>query len=131
VLLCQNDDPVLRLLCIHLHQQEEANKVDRQAEEEDKAKMAAAVWNFDGHPRRFREILSRRKKKKGVNLRGFVAAAFASTLLSSKLVTKHDFLYTYSSLAMNRISLTRLERKGDKVSWGASHKTILLPYSHQ
>jgi hypothetical protein len=28
--------------------------------------MAAATWNFDGHPRRFREILSRRKKKKGV-----------------------------------------------------------------
>jgi hypothetical protein len=27
--------------------------------------MAAAVWNFDGHPRRFREIVSRRKKKKG------------------------------------------------------------------
>jgi hypothetical protein len=39
--------------------------VDRQAEEQEKQKMAAAVWNFDGHPRRFREILSRRKKKKG------------------------------------------------------------------
>lgn len=27
--------------------------------------MAAAYWMFDGHPRKFREILSRRKKKKG------------------------------------------------------------------
>jgi hypothetical protein len=49
--------------------QEEAQKVDRQAEEQEKVKMAAAVWNFDGHPRRFREILSRRKKKKGERLR--------------------------------------------------------------
>jgi len=51
---------------LYVFTQEEANKVDRQAEEEEKQKMAAAVWNFDGHPRRFREILSRRKKKKGV-----------------------------------------------------------------
>jgi hypothetical protein len=27
--------------------------------------MAEAYWMFDGHPRKFREILSRRKKKKG------------------------------------------------------------------
>jgi hypothetical protein len=45
--------------------QEDAHKVDRQAEEEEKKKMAEAYWMFDGHPRKFREIVSRRKKKKG------------------------------------------------------------------
>ena len=44
---------------------EEASKVDRQDEEEDKKKMADAVWMFDGHPRRFGLIVGRRKKKKG------------------------------------------------------------------
>lgn len=43
---------------------EEASKVDRQDEEEDKKKMADAVWMFDGHPRRFGLIVGRRKKKK-------------------------------------------------------------------
>lgn len=46
-------------------QQEDSHKVDRQAEDEEKQKMAEATWTFDGHPRKFREILSRRKKKKG------------------------------------------------------------------
>jgi hypothetical protein len=32
--------------------------------------MAAATWTFDGHPRKFREIISRRKKKKGVFVTG-------------------------------------------------------------
>jgi hypothetical protein len=40
-------------------------QVDRQDEEEDKKKMADAVWVFDGHPRRFDKIVGRRKKKKG------------------------------------------------------------------
>uniref|UniRef100_A0A383W2Z9 Elongation factor 3 n=1 Tax=Tetradesmus obliquus TaxID=3088 RepID=A0A383W2Z9_TETOB len=44
--------------------QEDAHKVDRQAEDEEKKKMAEAYWMFDGHPRKFREIVSRRKKKK-------------------------------------------------------------------
>ena len=64
--------------------QEESTKIDKQAEVEEKQKRAAAVWTFDGHPRRFREIVSRRKKKKGgrerrnvskcVGLFAFVAA---------------------------------------------------------
>jgi len=41
------------------------SQVDRQAEDEEKKKMAEATWVFDGHPRKFREIVSRRKKKKG------------------------------------------------------------------
>lgn len=45
--------------------QEDSHKVDRQAEDDEKKKMAEAYWMFDGHPRKFREILSRRKKKKG------------------------------------------------------------------
>jgi hypothetical protein len=45
--------------------QEDSHKVDRQAEEDEKKKMAEAYWMYDGHPRKFREILSRRKKKKG------------------------------------------------------------------
>jgi hypothetical protein len=49
--------------------QEDAHKVDRQAEDEEKKKMAEAYWMFDGHPRKFREIVSRRKKKKGETLR--------------------------------------------------------------
>lgn len=51
--------------CVIVALQEDSHKVDRQAEDEEKEKMAAAVWNFDGHPRKFREIISRRKKKKG------------------------------------------------------------------
>jgi hypothetical protein len=50
-------------VCVPL--QEDAHKVDRQAEDEEKKKMAEAYWMFDGHPRKFREIVSRRKKKKG------------------------------------------------------------------
>ena len=45
--------------------QEDSHKVDRQAEDDEKKKMAEAYWMFDGHPRKFREIISRRKKKKG------------------------------------------------------------------
>jgi hypothetical protein len=45
--------------------QEDSAKVDRQAEDDEKKKMAEAYWMFDGHPRKFREIISRRKKKKG------------------------------------------------------------------
>lgn len=30
--------------------------------------MNEAYWMFDGHPRKFREIISRRKKKKGERL---------------------------------------------------------------
>lgn len=64
--------------------QEEAQKVDRQAEEQENQKMAAAVWNFDGHPRRFREILSRRKKKKGERLSFHLSA---STVIVSQNLT--------------------------------------------
>lgn len=48
--------------------QEDSHKVDRQAEDEEKKKMNEAYWMFDGHPRKFREIISRRKKKKGERL---------------------------------------------------------------
>lgn len=39
-------------------------QVDRALEEDDKRRMAEAVWTFDGQPRRFESIVGRRKKKK-------------------------------------------------------------------
>jgi len=72
--------------------QEDSHKVDRQAEDEEKAKMAAAFWNFDGHPRKFREIVSRRKKKKDfeyeVGWQGLASIKFNRWIPRAELIEK-------------------------------------------
>eukprot|EP00879_Flechtneria_rotunda_P012292 GHRR01012838.1.p1 GENE.GHRR01012838.1~~GHRR01012838.1.p1 ORF type:complete len:428 (+),score=174.32 GHRR01012838.1:930-2213(+) len=71
---------------------EDSHKVDRQAEEEEKKKMAEATWVFDGHPRKFREILSRRKKKKDfeyeVGWQGLASLKFNRWLPRAELIDK-------------------------------------------
>jgi elongation factor 3 len=67
---------------------EESAKVSRQIEEDDKKKMAAAFWVFDGHQRKLDKICSRRKKKKGFEYE--VAWQGLSSIKFNRWITREE-----------------------------------------
>jgi hypothetical protein len=100
--------------------QEDAHKVDRQAEDEEKKKMAEAYWMFDGHPRKFREIVSRRKKKKGE----------AQMLLILRLALFHLLLLNSCSTQRCCLLLTLLGTRNLTVSRSPHHPDVAAIQCH-